>query len=181
MDTLALSHAYIPLEPISWQDAISNVLAGRAEVLETYADRTIHTISEIFPMPSVIRFFSKSMAGLFRKRAVKFNRKNVWLRDKGHCQYCNTKVTLSEFTYDHVHPLSQGGKTTWDNIVVCCIECNQRKANRTPIQAKMRLITQPAQPKSLPSAAMPISKENMPETWRDYLASDNYWNGTLTS
>jgi 5-methylcytosine-specific restriction endonuclease McrA len=179
MDVLALSSSYIPVGRIPWQDAICDVLSGRAEILETYADRAIHTVSEVFPMPSVIRFFRK-VTGLFHKRSVKFNRKNVWLRDKGHCQYCDLKVSLSEFTYDHVNPLSQGGKTTWDNIVVCCMKCNQRKANRTPDQAKMRVISSPVAPKSLPMTALPLGGGDMPETWKDYLSSHQYWNGSLT-
>ena len=182
MDTLVLSDSYIPIDRVTWQDAISDVLSGRAEILESYEGRVIRTASEVFPMPSVIRFVRK-VAGLFRKKRVEFTRKNVWLRDGGKCQYCGDAVTLAEFTYDHVIPASQGGPRNWTNIVVACIPCNQHKRNRTPAEARMKLISTPVQPKTLPKMdrEMPFSTENMPETWRDYLASFMYWNGSFAS
>lgn len=180
MDTLVLSDSYIPMRRISWQEAICDVLSGRAEVLEIYEDRLIRTVTEVFPMPSVIRFVKK-VAGFF-KRSVKFNRKSVWLRDKGFCQYCGTKVPMAEFTYDHVVPISQGGKTTWTNIVVCCMGCNQKKRNRTPQQAGMKLLSQPLVPKALPSTSEFNAwgdPNSIPESWKDYLGSFRYWHETL--
>ena len=178
-DVLALSFGYTPIARIPWQVAICDVLSGRAEVIETYADRTIHTVTENFPMPSVIRFIRK-VAGIFGKRAIKFNRKNVWLRDKGTCQYCAHKVSMAEFTYDHVTPISQGGKTVWENIVVACLHCNQKKAGRTPAQARMSLITTPVKPKSLSSNELPFSLADMPDSWKDYLGSMQYWHDPMT-
>lgn len=179
MDTLALSHSYIPVGRISWRLAICDVLAGRAEVLESYSDRVIHTVSEVFPMPSVIRFIRKA-GGLFHKKnVVKFNRKNVWLRDRGTCQYCGDKVSMSEFTYDHVMPISQGGKTKWENIVVCCLDCNQKKRDRTPSQAKMTLLAAPVVPKSVEGSSFPVTWTDVPESWKDYLGSFQYWNGSM--
>lgn len=177
-DVLALSYGYTPIARITWQDAICDVLSGRAEILEIYTDRTIRTVSEVFQMPSVIRFIHK-VAGFFGKRAIKFNRKNVWLRDHNQCQYCGTKVTMSEFTYDHVTPLSQGGKTVWENIVVSCLRCNQKKAGRTPTQARMALISTPAKPKTLSADGLPFSLADIPDTWKDYLGSVQYWHDTL--
>ncbi len=57
------------------------------------------TMSLVFRMPSIVRFVHK-VSGIFRK-GVKFNRKNVWLRDKGTCQYCGVKTSMSEFTSNH--------------------------------------------------------------------------------
>lgn len=177
MDTLVLSHTYMPIDRICWQDAISMVVTGRVEVIEAYEDRVIRTVSEVFQMPSVVRFVKK-VAGYF-KRGVKFNRKSVWLRDKGGCQYCGNKVSMSEFTYDHVIPLSQKGKTAWDNIVVCCMPCNQKKRDRTPEQAKMRLLSVPAVPKTLPTVDIFGhgwgDPSTMPASWKDYFGSIKYW------
>ncbi len=179
-DVLALSYGYTPIARISWQVAICDVLAGRAEVIETYANRTIRTVSEVFPMPSIIRFIRK-VSGFLGRKQVKFNRKNVYLRDKGKCQYCGHKVPMADFTYDHVTPLSQGGKTTWENIVVACLGCNQKKSNRTPAQAHMRLITAPIKPKTLSSNELPFSLADMPESWKDYMGSLQYWHDPLES
>lgn len=178
MDTLALSDNYTPIRRMAWQDAICAVLAGRAEVLEEYADRFIHTVSEKIAMPSVIRFVSKVSAFLFRRKA-RFNRKNIWVRDGGKCQYCGRKESLSSFTYDHVVPIAQGGITCWTNIVVACMPCNQRKGDRTPLQAGMRLLTKPVVPTSVPTCNVFV--DPLPETWKDYLGSYQYWHGSLTT
>ena len=180
MDTLVLAHTCLPLGRVSWQDAISMVLTGRVEVLEEYEGCYIHSATEVFPVPSVVRFI-RVVKDVYQKvfgRSIKFNRKNVWLRDKGICQYCRTKVALSEFTFDHVTPRKQGGKTQWENIVVACPSCNQRKRDRTPDQAGMKLRVKPLRPKSLKGMAFPAFTwtDRMPESWKDYVGSYVYWN-----
>jgi 5-methylcytosine-specific restriction endonuclease McrA len=166
LQVLVLSDGYVPLGRISWQEAICDVLSGRAEVLEVYEGHAIHTVSEIFPVPSVIRFIKK-VVGFF-KRSVKFNRKSVWMRDKETCQYCGHKVTMAEFTYDHVNPLAQGGKTTWTNIVVACQHCNRHKANRTPQEAGMKLLSIPVVPKSINYPGFALADVDH-YRWHDYL------------
>jgi len=175
METLVLNQSYMPISKVSWQRAITWVVTDKAEIVEEYDEAQIRTAHVVFPMPSVIRLLHK-ITGMFRKGA-KFNRKNVWLRDKGHCQYCGNKVSLSDFTFDHVIPQSRGGKTRWENIVVSCYGCNQRKGNRTPREAGMRLRLEPTKPRSLPGMMFPTMSwgEHMPETWRSYL----YWNQSL--
>ena len=36
-------------------------------------------------------------------------------------------------------PASRGGRSSWDNTVTACYACNQRKADRTPHEAGMKL------------------------------------------
>lgn len=181
MDTLVLSDSFMPIQRVSWKRAITWVVSGRAAVVEEYDDRVIRSPSQVFPMPSVIRFLHR-VVGLFR-RGVKFNRKNVWLRDKGKCQYCGERVSQNKFTFDHVVPRDQGGTTKWQNIVVSCSTCNQRKSNQTPEQAGMILRTKPVCPKSLPGKSFPMFTwdDDMPQSWRDYLGSYQYWNTKLES
>ena len=57
---------------------------------------------------------------------------------------CQKKAT----TVDHVVPLCQGGSTTWQNLVGCCLTCNQAKGGRTPEQAGMVLKRQPKGPRA---------------------------------
>lgn len=179
MDTLVLSFTYTPVARIPSFRALKMVLSGRAEVLEEYSDQTINSFSASWFVPSVIRFVRKAV-NFFHRRYIRFNRKNIWLRDKGTCQYCGNAVSIREFTFDHVTPLSQGGKTTWDNIVVSCRACNQKKTNRTPKQARMALLTQPVCPKSLPATSLnDLWGTDVPETWKEYLGSVQYWQGIL--
>lgn len=44
----------------------------------------------------------------------------------GQCAYCPSPAT----TWDHVIPISKGGRTTPDNILPCCVSCNASKGNR---------------------------------------------------
>ena len=82
---------------------------------------------------------------------------------------------MSDLTYDHVIPRSQGGKTTWENIVSACETCNSEKAGRTPAQAHMKLRKEPKQPRSVPAMLIPLSRESTPDEWRSYL----YWTSEL--
>lgn len=61
------------------------------------------------------------------------------------------------------------------NIVTCCYICNRKKGGRTPQEAGMRLLVQPAQPNWVPAITIRISLRSVPEAWRDYL----YWTGEL--
>lgn len=180
MDTLVLDHTYRPISRVSWQKAFGWMWTNRVEVVETYANKVIRSASQSWPMPSIVRFVHK-VRGYFRK-GVKFNRKNVYLRDKGRCQYCSVKVRYDDFTYDHVIPSSKGGRTRWENIVVSCLSCNQRKADRTPEQAGMRLLRKPERPKSLPGGGtLGIQwHDHMPESWKDWLSTVSYWTDSLS-
>ena len=55
------------------------------------------------------------------------------------CQYCGDQPGGEELTIDHVVPRAQGGVSSWTNCVLACIDCNKRKADRTPQQAGMKL------------------------------------------
>jgi 5-methylcytosine-specific restriction endonuclease McrA len=58
------------------------------------------------------------------------------------CAYCGKPAK----TVDHVRPKAQGGKTKWDNTVSACFPCNNKKDNRTPEQANMKLLWEPYEP-----------------------------------
>ncbi len=74
-------------------------------------------------------------------------RRGVYLRDRGICAYCGKWVPMSEASMDHIVPQSLGGPTRWDNLVNACRRCNERKADRTPAQARMPLLFEPFTPK----------------------------------
>ncbi len=78
--------------------------------------------------------------------AVTFSRRNVFKRDRFTCQYCGKQPGGDELTIDHVVPRAQGGESSWTNCVLACLECNKRKADRTPEQAKVRLRKEPVRP-----------------------------------
>lgn len=180
METLLLSHTYEPVDRISWQRAITLWWADKVEILEEYEDREIRSVSFAMRMPSVVRFLNAFRA---KKRGVKFSRENVFTRDHGACQYCGRKVLRMEATYDHVVPRRLGGETRWDNVVIACLPCNQRKGGRTPEQAGMKLRSIPSKPKALPPTVRLTftQTKGMPISWKQYLFDVQYWHGDLES
>jgi 5-methylcytosine-specific restriction endonuclease McrA len=107
--------------------------------------------------------------------AVTFSRRNVFKRDKFMCQYCAAQPGSEELTIDHVVPRAQGGTSTWVNCVLACIDCNSRKADRTPDQARMPLRSKPVRPKWKPAYA---SRGIRIESWSRFV-SESYWNVKL--
>jgi len=107
--------------------------------------------------------------------AVTFSRRNIFKRDRYTCQYCGIQPGSGELTLDHVVPRSHGGQSTWENCVLACVECNKRKADRTPDQASMRLRTRPVRPHWRPIYA---SHEVRIESWTKFI-SEAYWSVEL--
>lgn len=66
-----------------------------------------------------------------------WSRPGVLARDGKMCGYCPREAS----TVDHILPTSRGGRNAWTNTVACCDGCNQRKGDRTPEEAGMRLRT----------------------------------------
>jgi 5-methylcytosine-specific restriction endonuclease McrA len=145
-EVLKLNAAYFPIGIISWQDAMTLICGEKADIIETYDDRYLHTYKEAFNMPAVIRLKHFISPGKDLKFYKPFTRKNVYDRDKGACQYCGTKISLAKMTYDHIVPKGQGGLTIWQNIVCACLKCNSKKNCRTPVEAGMKLLSKPHAP-----------------------------------
>ena len=78
------------------------------------------------------------------KNKVPFSKRNIIVRDGEKCMYCGKEG--GRLTIDHIIPKSKGGKTTWENCISSCKECNSKKADRTPSKAGMHLIKRPYQP-----------------------------------
>ena len=169
--TLLLTQGYEPIKIISWQRAMTLLMLDKVEVVEEY-DTEIRGTSIMLNVPAVVR-----LRKAFRRFAkpVKFSRVNIYARDEYRCQYCGTKCSIDQLTYDHVTPRSRGGKTTWENIVSCCYACNAEKANRTPAEARMTLLSTPVRPSWMPAVQIRVSARSVPDAWRDYV----YWTGEI--
>lgn len=182
-ETLVLDATYQPMYRTPWWDAVNLVVKGLVYVIEEH-ERVIRSPSMEMHIPSVVVFTKPKST---EQRSVKFSREGIYLRDNGTCQYCGAHVARDEMTYEHVIPRSRGGKTNWENIVVACVDCNQRKGDHTPIEAHMRLRRPPFKPEKVVGAVRWGLKyhDNMPETWKSYLyfdqetASEAYWNAEL--
>jgi len=103
--------------------------------------------------------------------AVTFSRRNIFKRDRFTCQYCGRQPGSEELTVDHVVPRAQGGTSTWENCVLACIDCNAKKADRTPEQARMPLRHKPIRPVWQPLYG---SHGTRIESWSRFV-SEAYW------
>lgn len=82
--------------------------------------------------------------GLFRVPTL--TNKAMFRRDQNTCAYCGFQFKTEDLTRDHVHPRSRGGPDKWQNVVTACGGCNKIKDDRTPEEAKMKLLYCPYAP-----------------------------------
>lgn len=184
METLVLAQDYTPVGRVPWQRALTLFYLSKVEILDTYEDKAVRSVTLAIKMPSVIRFLRALRS---KRKAIKFSRMNVYSRDDGRCQYCRQRVPLEETTYDHVVPRSKGGQTNWENVVIACMTCNQKKGNKTPEEAGLKLAAKPVRPKKLPDARIRLTwRKGMPDAWAPWLGqmadavrTAVYWNGSI--
>ena len=60
-------------------------------------------------------------------------------RDRYVCAYCARRFRFDQLDMEHIVPSSKGGEDSWMNLVSACNACNNRKADRTPEAAGMKL------------------------------------------
>jgi 5-methylcytosine-specific restriction endonuclease McrA len=162
---LVLNASYEPINVCAARRALVLVLKGVASAEET-SSGMFHSARHSLRVPSVIRLLEYRRIP-HQTRAL--SRKNILMRDRYTCQYCHRTLPASELTLDHVVPRSRGGETSWENLVACCHHCNNRKGNRTPDEAAMRLARSP-RPFSLHTSRhlmRLLAKSD--EQWRKYL------------
>ena len=158
---LVLNLNYVPINICTVRRAIIMLGKGKAELLENHRGQ-LRTVSAVIDAPSIIRL------GYLVKRPFlprKLSKKEIFLRDRFTCQYCNKKT--QDLTLDHVIPRKQHGTHTWNNVVAACTRCNLRKAGRTPVEASMMLIKEPRPPD--PNPYQILQNRSILDEWRPYI------------
>jgi 5-methylcytosine-specific restriction endonuclease McrA len=164
---LLLNASYEPLNLVTAPKALILVWRRVAEVIELDRGQFVRTARFAFELPSVIRLTQYIDVRSRQNRVT--NRHRILARDHYRCQYCGRRGTAFDLTLDHILPRSRGGRTLAENLVACCQSCNNRKGNRTPEEARMPLMTNPAALfYGLERAAMRQAARDRPE-WRKYL------------
>ena len=130
------------VEPVDWETWLSLPVRDH--------DLAIHTSTRSIRVPRQIIQPNYVKMPLITPRPTK---EAIRRRDGNRCQYTNKLLTWKESNIDHVIPRDQGGKNTFENMVVSDIKLNTVKANRTPQQAGLRLIRKPTAPKPIPRSA----------------------------
>lgn len=190
---LVLNRNFLPVHVTSVRRAFSLLYQGVAEAVDdqyrtfdfdswsalsaSVHDDTIGMVNRIIRVPRVILLLTYDR---IPRRQVRFNRFNVYARDRNTCQYCGQRLPRVELNLDHVIPRSQGGTSVWENIVCSCHGCNRRKGGRTPKEAGMKLLHPPRRPEWTPFMLETFSLRRYRE-WLPFLSTVDaaYWNTEL--
>ena len=163
---LVLNTNYAPMDICTAKRAICLYYNEKVDILESYKE-DVRSPSITLSLPSIVRL----------KDYVKHNqmdviltRRNLLVRDNYECQYCGSKK--SPLTMDHVKPKKQGGKDSWENLVAACQNCNRKKGNRTPDEAKMPLKRIPRKPNKIHYFQQFISTHQ--GSWKPYLFLESF-------
>ncbi|HUP92414.1 MAG TPA: HNH endonuclease [Solimonas sp.] len=148
---LKLDAGGLPVSWIRWQTAVT--LYARERVRwEAGAERfVIHGgMCAATGLPSSIRIGSiiavADKSRRYQRGVPLLTNRTLFQRDRNLCLYCGALFPHSYLTRDHVVPASRGGLAVWENCVTACRDCNQRKDDRTPEEAGMKLLAVPYTP-----------------------------------
>jgi 5-methylcytosine-specific restriction endonuclease McrA len=157
---LLLNATYEPLAIVALQRAVLLVLDGKAEVVEA-TDALIRSPSTALPYPAVIRLVA--YARVPWRGTIPLTRAALLARDNRTCQYCGKTGD----TIDHVLPRARGGKHVWENVVIACVKCNGRKADKTLAELGWKLPRQPAAPRGVRWVTLAVG--TVDPTWAPYI------------
>jgi 5-methylcytosine-specific restriction endonuclease McrA len=159
---LILNQNYEPMSIINVRKAIVLLYLGKAELIEANDALRVRSVSMTMPFPSILRL------GVYVRvpyKKIILSRKNILRRDAHKCQYCGrSDLTL---TVDHVLPISRAGEDTWENLVCACVQCNNKKGDRTPDEAMMPLRRKPMRPNHVTFIRHFVG--SLDDTWKPYL------------
>lgn len=160
---------YMSYDMVSWIE-----LSALKAQFERGNHDFVRTVRFEIAVPRIIRLLGYDR---LPRQDVKLNRRNIYARDHSTCQYCGKKFSTTELSLDHVIPRSQGGKTTWDNLVCACVYCNAKKGGRTPHGAHMKLHKLPIKPKRNPVINLRLGSDKY-ASWKHFL-DHAYWSVEL--
>ena len=146
------------ISPLRWDDWLK--LTIREE------DHVVNTPRGLVRVPTVIVASNYSKIPLCRPR---FGARGIWERDGGICQYTGRKLAPGEGNIDHVVPRSRGGASSWENCVLSHRSVNEKKADRLPHEAGLRLQRKPAMPRALPATILIRNLHGILD-WQRFLA-----------
>lgn len=187
---LILNKAWQPIQVSSVQEAIGLVAKGSALIIEpgSFERHDLKSWNDVSKLadkldgamirschlalvpPEVILLTDYDGIG---EKSVVFSRRNLFKRDRYTCMYCGTQPSdHGELTIDHIVPKSKGGKSTWENCALACVECNKKKADKSLYESKMKLRKVPKKPSWKSLAQLPHRARR--QSWSNFI-SEAYW------
>ena len=130
------------LIPVKWDDWLNLPIRP--------TDDVVHTARLVIRVPTVIIAVNYAKVP---KRRPKLCARSIRERDGNRCQYTGRELKPDEGSLDHVIPRSRGGKDEWENLVWSAKEVNHKKADKTPEEAGLTLLSTPRAPKEVPFSA----------------------------
>jgi 5-methylcytosine-specific restriction endonuclease McrA len=181
-DVLVLNSQYQPYAIWSWKKTMHKL----------YKDRDIEPVYSVtgqilkhdmllrdgkgnqYDLPAVVVL--RNIVGNNHDIAT-YSKRAVYYRDLGICQYCGVHVKPHSRTIDHVIPESKWDSSkykfkcdSFENTVLACLRCNQKKADKTPKQAGMKLLKEP---KKITRSRVYYNelamREHIPTQWRNFI------------
>lgn len=167
-NVLLLDLYYQVIRIIDWQRAVGLYFSEKAVCPVGYNEvYRIPVLHGEYLLPSALVLSTHVDIPYYNIRAT---RKNIFRRDGLVCQYTGEKLSMKEATIDHILPQSRGGKNTWSNMVTCERRLNQRKGDRTPKEANLKLIREPKKPSR---AELVLGAYRDHEHWKRFLPKGN--------
>lgn len=162
MRTLVLNAGYEPLAVVSFKRALVLVMNDKATVIERDENNPVWGATGAFDRPAVILL--SRYVRIPAARRVPVTRRGVLRRDAYRCGYCGRSAS----TVDHILPRSRGGADSWENLMACCLACNNIKGDRTPGEMGWTLGRTPKPPRG--PQWMVRGTERTDPSWEPYLA-----------
>lgn len=161
---IVLNADYTYINTVNWKKAIKLIINGKAEALK-YSEKVLTNFEKTIVMKIPIVMKLLKLVRTIYKTKVPFSKKNVLIRDGFRCAYCGSKSR--RLTIDHVTPVSRGGKSTFENCVASCKQCNSKKGNKTASEAHMYLKKRPSAPTISEFILIKIKNMGIYETLKD--------------
>lgn len=159
---LILNQNYEPMSVCNAKKAIILLYLGKAELVEASDGKIIRSVSLSMPLPSIVRL------GVYIHvpyKKIILSRKNILRRDGHRCVYCGrSDISL---TVDHIVPKARKGEDTWENLVTACVGCNNKKGDRAPEEAHLKLLRKPMRPNHVTFIRHFVG--NIDDRWKPYL------------
>jgi 5-methylcytosine-specific restriction endonuclease McrA len=162
MRTLVLNAGFEPLAVVSFKRALVLVMNQKATIIAADAEHPGWGSSGSYDRPSVILL--TRYVRIPSTRLIPVSRRGVLRRDSQRCAYCGGAAN----TIDHVLPRSRGGQDTWENLVACCLRCNNAKSDRTPGEMGWNLQVRPKPPHGTSWLVRGVERAEL--QWEEYLA-----------
>jgi 5-methylcytosine-specific restriction endonuclease McrA len=146
------------IRPVPWEEWI------RLPIREQ--DAAVRTVRGPIRVPTVI--VAVNFARVPKKRP-KLCARAIRERDGNRCQYTGRLLRPDQGSLDHVVPRSRGGRDAWENLVWAAKDVNQRKADRLPHEAGLKLLRVPRAPREIPVSQLIRSQPGIAD-WELFLS-----------